>query len=183
MSHPVTVPFDLTGEFIGFRFTAEGKRRLLLRVVGGDALLLKVPRPLRRRMIGNYRPGQVIRVAGAEERDPAGEHGSRWVVSDVLSLDAAGAPKPAALPAGPIRVCAKKNCWRGGGRELCAALEQEIETRGLAGEVRVKAVGCLDRCNQGPNVDWDHHEFSRCQREDIATILDRLPATAPATDG
>ena len=174
-------PFDLTGAFGGILLTEAGKRRLRLQV-GDTERLLKVPRDLRRRMIGNFRPGQTIRVSGAEQRnDFAGT--SKWVVSAVLPVDdAATVPGASAAPAAPIRVCAKKDCWRRGGRELYAALENGIAARGLAGQVRLKAVNCLDRCKQGPNVDWGQEEFSRCTLRDAETILDRIaPAqTAPA---
>lgn len=184
MHVPISTPFDLTGEFGGILFTNEGKRRLLLRLPDGQEQLLKVPRPLRRRMIGNFRAGQTIRVAGTQERDFATGK-SKWVVSEVLPVDAPrmdgakdGASAPV-FPSGPIRVCAKKNCWRQGGRELFTFLEEGLEERGLSGVVRVKAVGCLDRCNGAPNVDWGHHEWTRCLPDDAEGILN-LAASAEA---
>ena len=174
-------PFDLTGEFGGIVLTGAGKRRLRLRV-GGTERLLKAPRELRRRLIGRFRPGQTIRVSGTEERhDPEGA--DKWVVSAVLPVDgAANAAGTASTPTAPIRVCAKRDCWRQGGRELYAALEHGLEARGLDGQVRLKAVNCLDRCKQGPNIDWGREEFSRCTLRDAEILLDRIaPApTAPA---
>ena len=169
---PSSQPFDLTGEFGGIVLTEAGKRRLRLRV-GGTERLLKVPRDLRRRMIGNFRPGQTMRVSGTEDRHDSSGH-SKWVVSAMLPVSAASAAATAqAVPTGDIQVCAKKNCWRNGGRELLAALERGVEERGLTGEVRVKAVGCLDRCKQGPNMDWGNQEFSRCTLRDADAMLDR----------
>lgn len=170
---PSSIPFDLTGGFGGVILTEAGKHRLLLHV-GEAERLFKVPRWMRRRLVGNYRLGQPIRVRGTGERDPlTGQE--KWKVAEVLPLAATVPPEPAAmpLPAGPVRVCAKKTCWRQGGRELFAALEQGIKARGLEDHLRVKAVNCLDRCKQGPNIDWGDHEFSRCRPADVTAILDR----------
>ena len=176
MHEPNSIPFDLTGEFGGMVFTETGKRRLLLRLEDGREQLLKVPRALRRRMIGNFRPGQTIRLAGIRERDPGTGQG-KWTVSEALTVgaDAGGATVPT-LPTGAIRVCAKKNCWRAGGRELFTFLEEGLEERGLSGMVRIKAVGCLDRCNGAPNVDWSHHEWTRCLPDDAERILELAAA-------
>ena len=172
-------PFDLTGEFGGIILTDAGKHRLLLRV-GGVERLFKAPKWMRRRMAGIFRAGQTVRVSGTEERDTfAGT--SRWIASGVLPVNGPVAPPVLdAAPSAPIRVCAKKDCWRHGGRELYDALEAGIEARGLAGQVRLKAVNCLDRCKHGPNIDWGDQEYSRCTLRDTETILDRL-APAPPT--
>jgi len=39
-----------------------------------------------------------------------------------------------------------------GGVELCAALKEGAKRLGLKGKVRVARTGCLDLCEQGPNV-------------------------------
>ena len=176
---PSSTPFDLTGEFGGIILTDAGKRRLRL-LVGGTERLLKVPREMRRRMIGNFRLGQTIRVRGVGQSDPATGK-EKWVVSAVLPLGpvASSGSTALTLPSGPIRVCAKKNCWRQGGCELFAALEQGISARGLGEHVRVKAVNCLDRCKQGPNLDWGDHEFSRCRLDDVDALLNRSSAAYP----
>ncbi len=194
----LSTPFDLTGEFGGIVFTDAGKRRLLLRCGDGQEWLLKVPKTMRRRMAGNFRPGQTIRVAGAEERDPF-TGASKWAVTAVLPVvgeegvgeegvgESPVVPPPVvampAVAAGPIRVCAKKNCGRQGGREIFAALERGLAERGLEGEVRIKAVSCLDRCKQAPNVDWGGREWTRCTARDVESILEGVKVRASAPGG
>ncbi len=39
-----------------------------------------------------------------------------------------------------------------GGDALCHALKDEVKRLGLKGKVRVVRTGCLDRCEQGPNL-------------------------------
>ncbi len=174
--------FELTGSFGGFVYTESGKRRLVLQVDGHDCLL-KVPRILRRRMIGKFRPGETIRVAGSEERDPVTGLLKR-VVSQVLN-DAVEAVPPATATttavvavavASPIRVCSKRNCWRQGGHALWQTLQQEIEARGFDGRIELRQVGCLDRCKRAPNVDWGDHEYSHCTAPDAAAIIGRATA-------
>ena len=171
-------PFELAGRFAGFVFTETGKRRMHLRD-GEDEHLLKVPRTLRRRLIGKFQPGQLIRVAGIEEQDPVTARLKR-VVSRVLPDTAAASPEhvepppaPTPVAACPIRVCAKKNCWRQGGRELWEVLNREVTARGLAGQITLRQVGCLDRCKHAPNVDCGGHAYTRCAPADAARMIAR----------
>ena len=171
----MTAPFDFTGHFGGFVFTDAGKRRLLLRQDDGDRVL-KVPRILRRRIIGKFRSGDTIRVAGTEEKDA--ESGVlKLVVSRVLPAagdfsSASGLPPVSAAPV-VLRVCSKKNCWRNGGRELFDALGRAVAAGGHARQIELRQVGCLDRCKQAPNVDGGGSEFSRCSPAEAGRLIER----------
>ena len=179
---PTITPFELSGRFGGFVFTPEGKRRLLLRQ-GEESCLLKVPRLLRRRLVGKFPPDAPLRVSGTEELVP-GTGLRKRVVSRVLPdaappsrVDSAAVLPPAVLY--PVRVCSKKNCWRNGGRELWDALVRERDARGLVGQIELRQTGCLDRCKHGPNADVGHGEYSRCSPQDASALLTRaagLPA-------
>ena len=63
-----------------------------------------------------------------------------------------------------------------GGLELCEALKKGAKERGLKGKVRVARSGCLDLCEQGPNVflypagEW----LSGLMPADANAILDKL---------
>ena len=161
--------FDLTGTFEGFVFTASGKRRMALRIDGANSLF-KVPRLLRRRVIGNFRSGQILRVIGVEERNE--EAAPKRIVERILpeGSDALAIAESVHTTC-TIKVCAKKNCWRNGGRELLSALKQESESLGLTNRVELKAVGCLDRCKQAPNADSPWREYRRCTPQDARAIL------------
>ena len=174
-----TIPFELSGRFGGFVVTPEGKRRMLLRQ-GDQVCLLKVPRLLRRGLIGQFQPGESIRVAGTEELDP--DTGVvRRIVSRVVPEAVTPSPAPPAVLCA-VRVCSKKNCWRNGGRELWEALVRERAARGLAGQIELRQTGCLDRCQGRPNADVGPGEYTRCSPRDAAAILTRaagLPADSP----
>ena len=190
-SSPAT-PFEMTGSFGGFVYTEAGKRRLVLQAEGHDCLL-KVPRILRRRMIGKFRLGETIRVAGTEARDPATGLLRRMVAQVLPGAAETASPFVSTAPAPPrpvavcpIRVCAKKNCWRAGGHDLWRALQHELGARDLTARVELRQVGCLDRCKRAPNVDWDDHEYTHCAASDAAAIIDRAMGNAlprPADTG
>ena len=166
-------PLELTGQFGGFVFTDAGKRRMLLRQ-GDDARLLKVPRLLRRRIIGKFHPGEPIRVAVTEERHP--ETGVlKQVVSQVLPGTVERLPAASCV----VRVCSKKNCWRKGGRELWEALEREAAAAGHAGNIEIRQVGCLDRCKQAPNADCGKLAYSRCSPREAGSIIARAAGGLP----
>lgn len=63
-----------------------------------------------------------------------------------------------------------------GGLELCEALKHGVKKLGLKGKVRVARTGCLDLCEQGPNVflypegEW----LSGLKPEDAEGILKKL---------
>ena len=184
-------PFELAGRFGGFVFTEAGKRRMLLCGTGAD-WLLKVPKELRRRIVGKFRPGETIRVAGIQEPDPM-TGGANRIVSRVLPDPLTQPPGPAAASAhttapeapstsacaSPIRVCTKKHCWRSGGRELWEALGREVAAQGLADRIEVRQVGCLGRCKQAPNVDHGRHEHTRCGPTTAAAMVRRAAAELP----
>ncbi len=173
MSEPSPNRFDLTGEYGGIVRDAAGKRRLRLRVPGGE-WLLKVPRLLRRRIMAGHRGGETIRLTGDTERNAAGE-AVRRVVVEILPVP--GAPVPRAT-VGPIQVCTKKNCWRQGGRELWTALERGLAAGGLSGQITLEGVGCLDRCRMAPNAEWQGCAYKNCSPADAPEIIAR--AAAPA---
>ena len=167
----MSTPFEMAGQFGGFVFTEAGKRRMLLRC-GEETCLLKVPRLLRRRIIGKFGLGESIRVAGLQERDPA-----TGVLKQIVSqvLPSGGHPVPmAAVVACTIRVCAKKNCWRQGGQELFQAIDRQLDALGRPENIKLKAVGCLDHCKQAPNVECGSHVYKGCTPRDAEAMVTRI---------
>ncbi|MCP4640831.1 MAG: (2Fe-2S) ferredoxin domain-containing protein [bacterium] len=67
------------------------------------------------------------------------------------------------------RIC----CADGGGRELHAKLKEMVKNRRLRSKVRVCKSGCMDRCEQGPNVMVfpDDMWYSGVTEADLETIL------------
>jgi (2Fe-2S) ferredoxin len=63
-----------------------------------------------------------------------------------------------------------------GGLELCQALKDGVKRLGLKDTVRVARSGCLDLCEQGPNVFINPGEqwLSDVKPEDAEAILKKL---------
>lgn len=161
--------FSLQGEFAGFIRTREGKKRMVLRV-DGEEMLLKVQRELRRELSGHLRPGVMIEVAGELRKELfMGE--SKRVVTRVRPVTGEATPCT-------IKVCAKKNCWRQGGKELWRALEGTVDQQDLADVVRLKAVGCLDECKHAPNLEAHGRIHRHCSPAEAVSLL---PKSAAAT--
>ncbi|HWH22987.1 MAG TPA: (2Fe-2S) ferredoxin domain-containing protein [Allosphingosinicella sp.] len=65
------------------------------------------------------------------------------------------------------------------GAHLCELLKEEVKKAGLKGQVRVARSGCLDLCEQGPNVfcypgdKW----FSDLTEADIPELLKEITAS------
>jgi len=165
--------FQLEGEFAGFFRDMLGKRRIVLRCEG-DEVFLKIPKGLRHELEGRLKPGERVVVRGSESAEATGERDRRVVFQVSRSGTSAGHSSITC----PIRVCAKKSCWRSGGKELWQELERRIADAGLKETVRLKAVDCLDRCKHGPNAEVPGCEFRRCTAKDAAGILARFTGDA-----
>ncbi len=67
------------------------------------------------------------------------------------------------------------SCGGKGSEAIREALKQELRRRGLKGEVRANAAGCLDACPHGPTVVvypegvW----YGRVRPEDVPEIVER----------
>jgi hypothetical protein len=157
MSH-----FRLHGEFTGFIRTREGKKRMVLQVAG-EAMQLKVERGLRRELSGRLSPGTMLEVTG-EVRTELFTGEMKRVVTKVHA-------RTGAATACTIKVCAKKNCWRQGGKELWRGLEAEVKSRGLEETVRLKAVNCLDECKHAPNLECDGRVHRQCSPAQATALL------------
>ncbi|MCX7680710.1 MAG: NAD(P)H-dependent oxidoreductase subunit E, partial [Anaerolineae bacterium] len=73
-----------------------------------------------------------------------------------------------------IRVCVAAGCLSAGSDKVKAALQSEVEARGLQNVCQVKGVGCLGLCSVGPLIAVDDQYCRHVAPEDAATIVDRL---------
>lgn len=74
-----------------------------------------------------------------------------------------------------ILVCQKSDCQKRGGAAVCKALENALNSRGLAQQVTVQGTGCLKQCKAGPNIVVmpDKTRYSRIKPAEIPAILDK----------
>jgi len=163
--------FEMRGVFLGFVQNKEGKRRLLLRVDGED-MRMKIPKDLRHLYLSQLTPGQTIAVAGIEKREFFTGEVKRSITA--LFPDRSGLPPLPQCGACTIRICGKKNCWKSGGKSLFHALEQKIALEGLSDSIKLKVVGCMDHCDDAPNLECGAKHIERCTPEKAIRMLNDL---------
>jgi len=75
-----------------------------------------------------------------------------------------------------ILVCVAAGCLSSQSDKVKDALQQEVESRGLADECLVKGVGCMGPCAAGPvvAVEPDGALYGKVKPEDAADIVDSL---------
>ncbi len=169
MTTSTPTDFHLQGEFAGFVRTPAGKKRMVLRMHGED-VLLKVQRELRQELSGRLARGTIVEAAGVVRTELfTGE--TKRVVTLVRPVGSG-----AGATTCTIKICAKKNCWKQGGRELWRAFETEIAAQGYEEVVRLKAVGCLDECKHAPNMECHGHVYRRCSPAQAPAFLATLAA-------
>lgn len=77
-----------------------------------------------------------------------------------------------------IFVCENKRsegtCCSEKGEKIRERLKHEVKKKGLASEIRVSRSGCLDVCEQGPNVVLmpDNIWFKHVAEKDLPKILE-----------
>ena len=66
-------------------------------------------------------------------------------------------------------------CCGESGERLKDMLKKAVKEKGLAGKIRVSRSGCLDVCQEGPNVLLmpDNVWFKRVEEKDIPEILQK----------
>ena len=81
-----------------------------------------------------------------------------------------------------ILVCQKSDCQKRGAATVCKALENALNSRGLAEQVTVQGTGCLKQCKAGPNIVVmpDKTRYSRIAPAEVPAIIDKHFAVAKA---
>ncbi|MEG3876804.1 (2Fe-2S) ferredoxin domain-containing protein [Microcoleus sp. herbarium7] len=102
--------------------------------------------------------------------------------TEVSSPAAAQTVKAPAKTQTKILVCQKSDCQKRGGKAVCKALENALNSRGLEGQVTVQGTGCLKQCKAGPNIVVmpDKTRYSRIAPAEIPAIVDKHFAVVKA---
>lgn len=177
--------FCLDGKVIHVFF--EGSQPKCLQLVTPSGLhlikLSKECRPFCERLM----PGETVRVEGyrklklktgqlklkAERVSPIPQ--PQFTHLPQLSSSQPAAPQTKTNKPAKILVCQKSDCRKRGGKAICAALQAELEQRGLQDQVEIKTTGCLKRCKAGPNVVVlpDKTPYSRVRPNAVAELVDQ----------
>jgi hypothetical protein len=157
--------------FEGFARNDEGKRRLLLRLRDDSQLEFKVDKEIRKKFDEELVPGALITVTGFQ-RFSLPAKVKRVIQRIRIQFSPPRKVDPCAKC--PVHVCAKKNCWKSGGKELMAELRVKIHAAGLDDSVDLRPVGCLDECKKAPNIEFGKKVLTRCTSETVDQIVASL---------
>jgi (2Fe-2S) ferredoxin len=178
-------PFVLEGRFLGFLFKDGYKVKYLKILTNNREWLIEVSKPLRKEISLDLPVGEWVQVSGWQT------YSAKYLVPK-LKADAVATVRPGqpsttspVLPqepekasprhaAGKILVCGKSDCWKRGGKAVCAALKEELSDRNLEGQISVQTTGCMKHCKTGPNIVVmpDKKRYSRIRHDDVNEILD-----------
>ena len=66
-------------------------------------------------------------------------------------------------------------CAKRGSEAICERFKEEVKKRGLTGKIRAMKSGCMDLCEQGPNVMLfpDGIWHSAVSLEDVPALIDK----------
>jgi (2Fe-2S) ferredoxin len=192
--------FSLEGEILSL-IIEDGYKLKYLRICSdlGIEFLVKLCKELRASLSSVLTPGLRVQVVGEKEHNlkngkiklkayslklsGSNDRGAKQLdrtkaLVGVVTADLTKPPQTAKAPAqtkGKILVCQKSDCQKRGGAAVCKALEDALNSRGLAGQVTVQGTGCLKQCKAGPNIVVmpDKTRYSRIKPGEIPAILDK----------
>jgi bidirectional [NiFe] hydrogenase diaphorase subunit len=83
-----------------------------------------------------------------------------------------------------IHVCVAASCLSSHADEVKAALDKEVQARGLEGHCKVKGVGCMGLCAAGPLVSGDKNTkmYQMVTPMDAAAVLDNVVDNKPVPE-
>ncbi|MBD2021311.1 (2Fe-2S) ferredoxin domain-containing protein [Leptolyngbya sp. FACHB-36] len=182
--------FSLEGRFLGF-ITKDGYKLKHLRLMTTEGeyciKLTKESRASVSAVGAVLMPGDWIYVWGEKSGDRetgavklkahrihCGSSAPAAQVEPVVST-----PQPAKAT---ILMCQKSDCMKRGGKAVCAALQAELNDRGLD-HVTIQGTGCMKRCKAGPNLVMpDKTRYSKINASDVPEIVtEHFPCAQPQT--
>lgn len=186
-----TTAFDVQGRFLGFASKDSYKLKYLRLSVNASEYTIKIPKPLRLALYRTLTPGDWIHVSGYQEFSP--KKGTTKIKADQIlpiavpeqysqsnTLPLVQLSQPPQVAAAQktnkanILVCQKSDCCKRGGRALVAALQSELDDRGLTDQVAIKPTGCMKQCKAGPNLVMpDKTRYSRIRPGDVPDLLEK----------
>jgi len=156
-------PFNFNGELSKISYKKK-KIKYIKLVTESDKYWIKIPKQLRKK-IGNLSLGCQLQVEGQVKRnDKKGKVKYKAQTVMATAADATDAPvavKTKTVSLQPVfdnkvkskakvLICQKSNCWKKGGKKVCAEIETKLQDLGLTKEIPIKKTGCLKQCKKAP---------------------------------
>ena len=74
-----------------------------------------------------------------------------------------------------VLICQKSNCWKKGGKQVCAEIESILDDMGLTKEIPIKKTGCLKQCKKAPALVMmpDKARYNKVKLKQVAKMVDQ----------
>ncbi|MDJ0649061.1 MAG: (2Fe-2S) ferredoxin domain-containing protein [Xenococcaceae cyanobacterium MO_188.B19] len=180
---PLVSEFTITGKLEDYISKSNNCIKSLQLVTEKGDYWIKLAKELRSSLKQKLQPGCLLKVTGMRKYEihkgkvKYKAYGievlkkpfSEQVISDTQDVRIGAKPKAKVL------FCQKSTCWKKGGKAACTLLKAELESRGIANQVEIKTVGCLNQCKKAPNIVMmpDKARYSRVNPKQITQLIDK----------
>lgn len=169
--------FSIEGEFVGVCALDGYKLKYMkLRTADRD-FLIKIPKELRMEMVYKLSLGDRIYCEGVQKDRKL----KAYLIEKRIEVDKSGElsptiKAPASRAKVKILICQKSHCLKNGGKEVYAALTEQLNSHDLNDSVSLQATGCLKCCKQAPNlvVLPDKSSYSNVRTSQIPAIIAKV---------
>ena len=74
-----------------------------------------------------------------------------------------------------VLICQKSNCWKKGGKQVCAEIESILDDMDLAKKIPIKKTGCLKQCKKAPALVMmpDKARYNKVKPKQVAKMIDK----------
>ena len=74
-----------------------------------------------------------------------------------------------------VLICQKSNCWKKGGKQVCAEIESILDDMDLSKEIPIKKTGCLKQCKKAPALVMmpDKARYNKVKPKQVAKMIDK----------
>jgi (2Fe-2S) ferredoxin len=169
--------FSIEGEFLGVCALDGYKLKYMkLRTTDRD-FLIKIPKELRMGMVYKLSLGDRIYCEGVQKDLKL----KAYLIEKCIEADK---PRqltpiikaPASRAKVKILICQKSHCLKNGGKEVYAALTEQLNIHDLNDSVSLQATGCLKCCKQAPNlvVLPDKSSYSNIRISQVPGIIAKV---------
>jgi NADH:ubiquinone oxidoreductase subunit E len=177
--------FQMEGEFLGV-CALDGYKLKYMWLRTADSpqerlcqrdFLVKIPKELRGGMVYRLSIGDRIRCEVIQKDLKLKAYSIEKVDRADKSIQLAQVIKyPAHKSKVKILICQKSHCLNSGGRELYAALTEQLDSHSLNDSVTLQSTGCLKCCKQAPNIVVlpDRSSYHNVRTSQVSAIISKV---------
>ena len=178
--------FSLEGHLIRFISKSGDKPKyLLVGTVEGEQCI-KLPKELRNYLGETLQPGDLLEIYGKQKIKE--ESGQKKLKAYDVKLKASEKPqnrlqpnpttaKTKANPKGKacVMVCQKSSCRKRGAGDLCQAVTESLQERGLENQVIIQTTGCMKQCKKGPVMVLmpDKSLYTKVASDNVSRLVEK----------